>query len=359
MDGKAICVQGDVEVTAATSKNLDLALPIAANETVVVQTIVDMLKAGSTFMADVVKGNMSAVSGTYKINARICYPTSGTVSDTIQFLTHGIGFDKTYWDVAPGYSYTDVAAMNGYPTFSYDRLGVGLSDHPAAANAVVQAPLEVEIAHTLIQMLRDGKFANKSFPKVVGVGHSFGSAITQSLTMQYPTLIDAAVLTGFTAGSSGIATFTTALDLTIASENVPSRFANLNNGYLITNNIVGNQFAFFKAQGFPYSNLVLAENTKQTVTFGELISLSAVVGVAKEYTGPIDVVDGDSDWPFCMGNCTVPMNQAAAVKGALYPMASDKSQYYLAPNCGHGVNLHYAATGAYNQIQAFVKSVGL
>lgn len=72
---------------------------------------------------------------------------------------------------------------NTFLPHSYDRLGVGKSDTPDGLN-VVQAPLEVEIAHQLIQMLRAGKFGH--FSKVVGVGHSFGSIITQAITSQYP-----------------------------------------------------------------------------------------------------------------------------------------------------------------------------
>lgn len=72
---------------------------------------------------------------------------------------------------------------NTFLPYSYDRLGVGKSDTPDGLN-VVQAPLEVEIAHQLIQMLRAGKFGH--FSKVVGVGHSFGSIITQAITSQYP-----------------------------------------------------------------------------------------------------------------------------------------------------------------------------
>jgi pimeloyl-ACP methyl ester carboxylesterase len=357
VSGNAICVQGNVAVSAATSKNLKLELPNATNQTVVTETIIEMLMAGSTFMQNAIKGTTS-ISGTFNISVRLCHPKSGATSKTIQFLTHGVGFDKSYWDVAPGYSYIDAAAAKGYSTFSYDRLGVGLSDHPEA-NLILQAPLELEIAHSLIQMLRSGKFASTAYSHVVGTGHSYGSAITQAITAQYPADLDAAVLTGFTLNSTGQATFSTSLDLTIASENCPSRFQNLSNGYLVTNNIVGNQFAFFKAQGFPPANLVIAENTKQTVSFGELITLSTIIAPATEFTGAIDVVNGDSDWPFCLGNCSVPVNLAQAVKGLLYPKASNQSQYYLAENCGHGINLHYAAVAVYSQIQTFIKSVGL
>jgi hypothetical protein len=39
--------------------------------------------------------NFQTVTGNYSISARYCHPDNGTGS-TIQLLSHGIGFDKTY-----------------------------------------------------------------------------------------------------------------------------------------------------------------------------------------------------------------------------------------------------------------------
>lgn len=179
---------------------------------------------------------------------------------------------KSYWDFAPGYSYVDSAAVRGYTTFSYDRLGTGASTRPTDANAVVQAPLELSVAHELVQKLRSGSIGGKSYANVVGVGHSFGSAISQGLTNAYPSDLSAVVLTGFSLSSTGFDSFFAALDFSIASQNT-ARFIGLNNDYLVDNSIVGNQFAFFKAQGFPPANLVAAEATKQTTTLGELLTI--------------------------------------------------------------------------------------
>lgn len=352
-NGSAICINGFIPVQASTSKNVHLNLAVPANESVVTEIFVEMLEAGSTLTERVVGANAN-VSGTYSISAQLCYPRdTGLNASAVQFLTHGVGFDKSYWDVAPGYSYVDVAAANGYATFSYDRLGVGLSEHPDAIQ-VVQAPLQVSIAHELVRMLRAGDIASTSFEHVIGTGHSFGSFITQALTLSYPADLDAAVLTGFSTSMTGLPTFITSLDLTIASQN-DLRFLGLGNGYLVANNYAGNQFAFLRYPNFPASNLAIAESTKQTVTLGELFTLSAVTGMTN-YTGAVDVVDGTNDWPFCQGNCTYPTDQAAAAK-SLYPATSNFTSY-LAAGAGHGLNLHYSATAAYNQIQAFVASHG-
>lgn len=264
-------------------------------------------------------------------------------------------FDQTYWDFDSDYSYVDVAAEHGYATFLYDRLGVGQSDKPDPIN-VIQAPIEVEIAHTLATSLRDGKFSQLKFNKIVGVGHSFGSIITQAITQQYPQALDAAILTGFSSDLSNQPTFIQALNLALANENQPDRFGKLNNGFLVSDTAISNQIGFFKAPGFDPAVLRKAEATKGTVTFGELNSLSGVGGPAKDYSKPVAVVDGVNDHPFCAGNCTYPVNVAEAVQAMYYPNVSDADfDTYLAPLTGHGLNFHYSADKAFEYIQEFLE----
>jgi len=104
--------------------------------------------------------------------------------------------------------------------------------------------------------------------------------------------------------------------------------------------------------------LAAAEATKQTFTIGELFTNSMFMGKAGEFRGPIDVVDGENDLPFCRSNCLVPQNKAAAVKGALYPNAKNSSTSFVAKGAGHGLNLHYVAGDAYRQIFNFLKENG-
>lgn len=352
-NGTATCITGIISVTASAT-NYKFNFQIPQDQETVTQVIASMLSAGSTFSQDIMAGN-GTVSGTYDINAQICYPSTGINPKAVQFLTHGVGFGLGYWDFAPGYSYIDVAASAGYTTFLYDRLGVGKSSTPDPIT-IVQAPLELSIAHALVQMLKTGSIASTKFESVIGVGHSFGSEITQAITVQYPTDLVAAVLTGFTMGQAGLPTFVTSLDLQIAAQNNP-RFARLNNGYIVTANRIGNQFAFLKYPGFPVANLALVEASKETLTFGELFSQADLVQTATRFTGIVHVVNGDSDWPFCMGNCTYPTDLSATVKN-LYP-AVKAFETYLAPVAGHGLNVHFSAKGAFEQIQRFLKKNGL
>ena len=168
----------------------------------------------------------------------------------------------------------DVAAQYNHATFFYDRLGVGASSKPDPIK-IVQSPLEVEIANTLALKLRQGAFSGLKFSKVIGTGHSFGSIITQAITAQYPSTLDAAILTGFSTNSTGMPPFLQGLNLAIASQNNPYRFADLNNGYIVSSSAISNQIGFFRAPNFDPAVLNLAEATKGTVTFGELLSTMA------------------------------------------------------------------------------------
>jgi len=183
----------------------------------------------------------------------------------------------------------------------------------------IQASLEISIAHQLILSLRQGSLplVFSPFSKVVGVGHSLGSELTYSLTSKHPNDLDAAVLTGFSASTAGQSTFFAVLDLVIARENAPLRFLELNNGYLVSQPIVSNQFRFFRAPNFDPAILAATEASKQTFTLRELFTNSMFVAQAKEFKGVVDVMDGKNDLPFCQSNCLVPENRAMEVRPVL------------------------------------------
>jgi hypothetical protein len=101
--------------------------------------------------------------------------------------------------------------------------------------------------------------------------------------------------------------------------------------------------------------LDLGESIKQTLTVGEFLSVATLTGagISTNFTGPIDVVNGEYDLPNCGGNCLVRSNKAAAVKAVLYPAASDEGSSWFIGN-GSG----YAAPSAYKHIQNFIKTNG-
>lgn len=236
---------------------------------------------------------------------------------------------------------------------------MGNSDKPDPIQTI-QAPLEVEIARVLANSLRNGQFSDNKFQKVVGGGHSFGSIITNAITKQYPDVFDAAILTGFSTDLFAQPLFLQALNLALANRNQPLRFGGLNNGFLVSSTVISNQIGFFKAPGFSPALLDLAEATKGSVTYGELNSLGGLGGLSSAYTKPVIVADGANDLPFCGGNCSFPVDQAAKVHPSYYPNVADADfASYLAPIAGHGLNLHYSAAGAFEYIQKFLVDRGL
>ncbi|KAI7222727.1 alpha/beta-hydrolase [Hortaea werneckii] len=355
--GKAECVSGIVPVQASTSKNVKFNYQLPENQSQVTETFLDYVTPGANFLPSITAGE-NTVNGTYKIGATLCVPSDGSVPKSVQLLTHGVGFDRYYWDFTSDYSYVDRAVEAGYAAFFYDRLGVGKSEKADAID-VVQAPLEIEIAHNFATMLKEGCLADKAFDKVIGVGHSFGSIITEAITAQYPSTLDAAILTGFSTNTTALAPFLQGLNLAIANENQPSRFFQLSNGYLVSSNIISQQTGFFRAPGFDPSILKLAELTKGSVTLGELFTQGSAAAPATQYNGSVAVVDGHEDLPFCFGNCSAPANKAQAVKALYAQLPEDKFGTYLAPVCGHGVNFHYAAKGAFDYIMNFLAQQGL
>jgi hypothetical protein len=181
---KGTCISGYVTVkAAATNTKLNLDEPVSQSAST--QIFVEYFQSTSNF-ANVTIGGKETILGSYNIDAKLCLPKSSPIAPvpTLHFLIHGINFDKSYWDI-PGSSYLDAAAAAGYATFSYDRLGVGASDHPNPIQ-VVQSELQVEIAHQLILSLRNGSIGGNSFTKVVGIGHSYGSIQSIGLAARYP-----------------------------------------------------------------------------------------------------------------------------------------------------------------------------
>lgn len=189
----------DISVPVSISaQNLVLPFPPTQNDIEVTNVILDAL------IRDPTSGpppQFTNISGTFDLMTTYCEPVSGP-GQTLQILTHGIGFDRSYWDFdyqQHNYSYVDYALDQGYSTLSWDRLGLGLSSHLDPVKES-QVPLEVAALAKLTAMVHDGAVPDiqATFDKIVHVGHSLGSSITYSLSVSHPKLTDGVVLTGFT-----------------------------------------------------------------------------------------------------------------------------------------------------------------
>ncbi|KAK3065339.1 hypothetical protein LTS18_014183 [Coniosporium uncinatum] len=357
--GKASCVSGTVAVKAS-AQNTKLLLsnpPSQYNDT---EIFVEFLQPTSGIQA-AVNGGKTTVSGTYNINAKLCFPASVSSTSsisTVHFLIHGINFDQLYWDIPSSngvsYSYLDAAASAGYATFSFDRLGTGFSDHPDPIQTV-QSALEVEIAHQMIQSLRSGSIGGTAFSHVVGIGHSYGSIQSIGLANKYPSDLDAIILQGFTINTANLGTTIADFNPTIASNNAPLRFGSLPSGYNVINSAIGDQTAFYRFPNFDTSLFNTLDGKKQTFTLGEIFTLTEPVAPAAAYTGPVDIVNGQNDFIFCSSDCT---GENEMVQPALFPAAAAGSTNYYAPGTGHALNAHKTAKDTYAQMIKFSKDNG-
>ena len=241
-------------------------------------------------------------------------------------------------------------------------------------------------------MLRNGTFPTVStaFDKIVHVGHSFGSAQTFALADMYPHLTDGIVLTGFSMDPSYNGYFFAADNVQQAYLNQPLRFGNSSTattiqqtlqdlgltdllsypnvlpndaldyppGYLVNANVGALQYNFLYPGYFDEDIAYYGEQTKQPVTIGESLTLTSLSPM-NAYSGPVLVITGSNDLPYCGGDCLNTGGAASSiVAGVQKSFPNTRIEVVIQPNTGHGINFHYNATGAYNVINNFIDGFG-
>ncbi len=114
------------------------------------------------------------------------------------------------------------------------------SDHFYRESGYVnQIAIQADILEQLIQYVRAGfpNSAIKTNPKkIVLLGHSLGSVITNALVAAKPTIADGVILTGWgfnTGLSNPFGLFLAAWDPKIANNFNPARYHRYDNGYII------------------------------------------------------------------------------------------------------------------------------
>jgi pimeloyl-ACP methyl ester carboxylesterase len=305
----------------------------------------------------------ATVGGQYNIAAQYCEPDSGP-ADTLQVLTHGIGFDRTYWDLPAknyNYSYVNEAVdQYGYSTFAWDRLGIGESSHGNPLTEI-QALLEVDALRALTVDLRAGKVKgiSKAYEKVVHIGHSFGSQHTYALTAMYPDLSDGIALTGFSQNGSFAAFFLLGGNF-IEANNVPA-FSSLPDGYFAGGDKTAVHINFFSPGDFDPAILTYAYKNGQPVTVGELLSFGGETASINKFAGPVHIVTGERDVPYCGGNCLAAPDGLPNIPSSskeFFPNAED-FKVTIIPGAGHGLNLEYTWPITYASVNDYFVQNGL
>ncbi|KZT54698.1 alpha/beta-hydrolase, partial [Calocera cornea HHB12733] len=249
-------------------------------------------------------------------------------------------------------SYVWAAAAAGYTTFRYDRLGTGLSDHPADGVNVVQADTDVEILSSLASLLRSGGLGGPAggYSKILLVGHSYGSVQATALLSRYPQAADGVITTGFSSYGSFVPLFLASGLWSAAAQAAPFRSAALPSTYLLPAVPQASAINLYYWPGYDPALFALDTGTSQPVTVGVMFTLETVAGPATAFRGPAMVVTGAQDFPFCGGNCYAlqpPDNLTilSATGAALFPNSRFSS--YAPQLTGHNVNLHLSAPETY------------
>ena len=296
------CMNATVPVDVSARNGVFGKIPVPQTNPEATAFIQSLLQQGRNYTAMGLTGYQT-INKTYHISAQFCTPdVENGNNPTVQVLTHGIGFDRTYWDLpynSFNYSYIEAATKANYCTLSFDRLGVGNSSHGEPRDEI-QAFLEVAALYELTMMLREGRYPGvpRAFRKIVHVGHSFGSAQTYALANMYPNASDAIVLTGFSLNATFMGYFLAGGNFMQANLALPQRFGamapagqSLPSGYLVSGNAAADQLLFLLPPYYDPGIADLAEKTKQSVTLGELLTIGSGPQM-NQYTGPVLIFTG-------------------------------------------------------------------
>ncbi|KAK5045653.1 hypothetical protein LTR84_009022 [Exophiala bonariae] len=351
-------------VSAKHCQNLTIPVTISAQNAVwnitapsnnveVTNFILDVNRQGHSYIADAFKG------GTYNIGTTYCAPDHGH-SKVIQILTHGGGFDRNYWDLSFNnfnYSYVNVAVDEyGFSTLTWDRIGVGESDHPDPIQDV-QAALSEQALRYLTEQIHNGTFpgVEHEFEKVQHVGHSIGSGLTLSLIRDYPTISDAAVLTGFSANGTWADQFMFGSSWLSTTE-IPRYQKDYPAGYIAWEYPSGIQTAFLAPGNFDPEALPWSVNNTKPTSIGEIVQVGSPV--RNNFTGPLLIITGERDLVFCGGDCYQIGNPAVPSILNLSTILAPDAQLetIVVPGSGHGLNMEYSHKQTYADINKFLQN---
>ncbi|KAI1458060.1 Alpha/Beta hydrolase protein [Annulohypoxylon moriforme] len=351
-----VCQNLTIPITIS-AQNTKFNLQAPANDIEVTNFFLNLAQPGVNFTQSVLNSNDSfaTITGNYTIGATYCAPSSGP-GRALQILTHGIAFDRSYWDFSYAdynYSYANAALARNYSVFYYDRLGLGGSSRGDPVNEI-QTNLELAALYALSSKLRNGQVAGvPGYEKLVHVGHSYGSVLSYALTQAHPEgLSDGLVLTGFGQGTGSYSAYFTFGGNYVVARNASTSLIGYPAGYMASGDRTGVQTNFFAPDNFDPAVLQAAYVSNQPVTVGELMTIGSGAVGNNTFGGPVLVITGERDIPFCGGNCdsTKP------------PIPDQSKQYFtnansfdaiVVPNAGHSLNLEYTAATTYTSILDF------
>ncbi|KAF1999843.1 alpha/beta-hydrolase [Amniculicola lignicola CBS 123094] len=303
-------------------------------------------------------------TGTYTISGTFCAPKHPRLGreSTVLVLSHGLGYDRRYW--APSYkpekySFVKYALDEGYSVFYYDRLGTGLSQK--LSGYITQASIQQEILGKIVAGVRKGTYTcTTKAKKVILVGHSFGSFISNSLIAAHPTIAEGAILTGLgypgpndTTSQASQPYIPGLFGLQIAST-LSKSFSDRDSGYLGFGDIYNHIETFFHQPGYEVQAAKYAHSIAQPFAAIEVASLAALKLSAEKFLGHVLVLAGEFDFIICSGECKSTF--AEKVWKFIFP-AAIRAEGYVHDGAGHGVNFASNAYESFQKIGEFLADI--
>lgn len=208
---------------------------------------------------------------------------------------------------------------------------------------------------------------NRQFSKVIYAGHSYGSIIGNALTTNYPTNVEAIILTGWSSTFVSVipAVFGEAIVVPAALAD-PTRFGALPLGYLAADNQAGIRALFWAGS---YNETVFQSDYthRGTITAAEAVTLPFGVTTSSGYTNPVLLASGQHDGIFCnvlglnllLGGDVECAGLVDYLGGSrtLYPTAR-VFDTMVVPAAGHCWQLHYSAMDAFTGVHSWLAKQG-
>ena len=309
--------------------------------------------------------NFTTLTKTFTITGTVCSPNRPNANtSTLHLATHGLGFNRSYWDFyLPShpndaqYSYVHAATSLGYTVLTWNRLGIEPSSI-ADPYTEIQASVELSILVSLTNLTWHGQLPGLTPQKIIHVGHSYGSELTLALAAVAPQLSSGIVLTGFSALPQYQSFFVASTSFHLANQNQPKRFPKerYSNGFLTWPDALANQYSFLAFPNFDPAVLEYAESAKYPFTLGELVSALGLPLKAPNFKGPVLWLAAEHDLIFCGFNCVGLFGaDSAAVKGTSMGNGGNV-EVRIVEGVGHGINLHLGAREkAYGRVLEWAK----
>ncbi len=303
----------------------------------------------------------SGALATEQVFVRMCLPDGGTPS-TVLLLVHGATYDHRYWDIADPtggtdrYSFVASATEAGYATLAIDRIGSGQSGRPLSV--LVDINQNASVVHQVVQALRAGTISGPGgavgFPKVVLVGHSYGSG-TSWLEATNFNDVDGLIITGALHDYRLVnLPFILLLNLYPALLDPKFFLFSLDAGYQTT--LPGQRYDAFYAPSTDVDPAVLAqdEEDKDTVTETELASILVLLELQLDIQVPVLVVMGELDAYFCSqgpgdlgADCSSPASVVAG-EASWYGPDVPCVDAFVTPGAGHDLNAFFSSQTTFN-----------